>query len=108
MIDLRGHAALVTGATSGVGRAIALSRAQAGADVVIHGHQTGAEADDVVRRCQSLRVRSSLIINDLSTPGEAAVDELFTRAIEALPNIDILASNAGAFYDVPFEQMTLE
>jgi glucose 1-dehydrogenase len=108
MIDLRGHAALVTGSTSGVGRAIALSLAQAGADVVIHGHENNPAADDVVNRCQSLRVKASLVINDLSMPGEAAIDELYDRAIEAMPHVDILASNAGAFYDVPFEQMSLD
>ena len=96
MIDLRGRAALVTGSTSGVGRAIALSLAQAGADVVIHGHENTPAADDVVKRCQSLRVKASLVINDLSAPGEVAIDELYDRAIEALPHIDILASNAGA------------
>jgi glucose 1-dehydrogenase len=108
MIDLRGHGALVTGSTSGVGRAIALSLAQAGADVVIHGHENTPAADDVVKRCQSLRVKASLVVNDLSAPGLAAVDELFDRAIEALPHVDILANNAGAFIDVPFEDMTLD
>src|SRR5438093_10101197 len=108
MIDLRGHAALVTGSTSGVGRAIALSFAQAGTDVVIHGHQPGADADEVVRRCRDFGRKVSLIINDLSVPGEGAIDELFKKSLEALPNIDILASNAGAFYDVPFEQMTFD
>src|SRR5215208_5153729 len=98
MINLRGHAALITGSTSGVGRAIALSLAQAGADVVIHGHQAGDEAERVVRTCRDFGVRASLIINDLSTPGESAIDELFAKSLQALPNIDILASNAGAFY----------
>src|SRR5947209_67162 len=57
VIDLKGHAALVTGSSKGVGRAIAIAFAQAGADVVIHGREKGAEADEVIATCGKAGVK---------------------------------------------------
>ena len=96
MIDLNGHAALVTGSTSGVGRAIADAFVNAGAEVVTHGLETtGAPG-------------ARFVSMDLSVVNEEAIEQLFQRTIELLPNCDILVNNAGAFLDVPFEQMTFE
>jgi NAD(P)-dependent dehydrogenase (short-subunit alcohol dehydrogenase family) len=108
MIDLKGHAALVTGSSKGVGRAIAEAYAAAGADVVIHGRSLGREAQEVMERCRACGVSASFAGGDLSDTIESTVSELFETAMAAQPNLDILVNNAGQYYDVPFEEMTLE
>jgi NAD(P)-dependent dehydrogenase (short-subunit alcohol dehydrogenase family) len=96
VIDLKGHAALVTGSTSGVGRAIANAFVEAGAEVVTHGLETtGAPG-------------ARFISMDLSVVNEEMIERLFQKTIELLPNCDILVNNAGSFLDAPFEQMTIE
>lgn len=107
MIDLKGHAALVTGSTMGIGRAIALAFAEAGADVVIHGQKAGEEADAVVDACRQMGVRSQRLVADLLEDPAQVLPDLHRRAVEANSSIDILVNNAGRFFDVPFEQMTL-
>ena len=104
MIDLKGHAAFVTGSTKGVGRAIAEAYAAAGADVLIHGRSGGAEAEAVVAACRGKGVVAEFVAGDLSQP--AADAPLFRDAIRAMPNLDILVNNAGQFFDVPFAEMT--
>jgi NAD(P)-dependent dehydrogenase (short-subunit alcohol dehydrogenase family) len=105
-IDLKGHAALVTGSTKGVGRGIAEAYAQAGADVVIHGRGGGAESEEVLARCRGFGVKAEFAAADLADPGGA--DALFREALGLMPHVDILVNNAGQFFDLPFEQMTAD
>ena len=91
VIDLKGHSALVTGSTSGVGYAIGDAFINAGAQVVTHGLESSAQ-----------------ISADLSSITEATIEQVFRRTISLLPTCDILVNNAGAFFDLPFEQMTFE
>lgn len=93
--DLRGKAALVTGAARRLGRAIALGLAEKGADVVVHYHRSAAEADDTVRRAAEYGVRSVALAADLAHSGQAA--ELLERAEAALGSIDVLVNNAATF-----------
>ena len=108
MIDLKGHTALVTGSSKGVGRAIVEAFAAAGADVLVHGRQRSDEADGVIERCQAAGVSVGFVACDLTGPTEAAVESVFDQTMKAAPNVDILVNNAGQYFDVPFEQMTLE
>jgi glucose 1-dehydrogenase len=108
MIDLKGHAALITGSSKGVGRSIAEAFAQAGADVVIHGREPGKDSDEVIQRCRSFGVKAEFVRGDLSGPTAAAVEEVFNGAIAKLPGVDILVNNAGQYFDVPFLDMTLD
>lgn len=108
MIDLHGHAALVTGSTKGVGRSIVEAFARAGADVVIHGRQSGQLADEVVANCRQAGGRAEFITGDLSGPTEDAVSEVFDSALAALPRIDILVNNAGTYDDLPYLEMDLD
>jgi len=108
MIDLKGHAALVTGSSKGVGKAIAEAFARAGADVLIHGRNRDAEAEETIARCKSLGVRCDFVAADLTGEVQVTVDGLFDRAVELSPNIDILVNNAGQFFDVKYEEMTVE
>lgn len=90
MFDLSGKVALVTGASRGLGQAMALALAQAGADIVgagLHGMgQTLAMVEDLGRRAAELTV-------DLSQSGRAA--ELAQDAVAAFGKVDILVNNAG-------------
>ena len=106
MINLKGHAALITGSTKGVGRAIAEAYAAAGADVLIHGRSRGTEADEVLAACRAKGVKAEFVAGDLSQP--EADGPLFDAAIRAMPKLDILVNNAGQFFDLPFEEMTRE
>ncbi|MCA9048131.1 MAG: SDR family oxidoreductase [Planctomycetaceae bacterium] len=108
MIDLKGHRALVTGSTKGVGRAIAEAFARAGADVVIHGRKLSDDAECVLKNCREAGVRAEFITGDLSGPTETVVDEVFDNAVRVMPEIDILVNNAGTYIDRPFLDMDLE
>ncbi len=106
MISLKGHAALVTGSTKGVGRAIVEAYASAGADVLIHGRAEGAEASDTLAACRAKGVDAHFVAEDLSQP--EADGPLFHNAIAAMPQLDILVNNAGQHFDVAFEEMSRE
>lgn len=108
MIDLKGHAALITGASRGVGRAIAEALAEAGAHVVINSRKFSDETQSLLDRCKSFGVTASFVAGDLSGDTEKAVDELFKAATNARPDIDILVNNAGQYFDVPFLEMDSE
>jgi 3-oxoacyl-[acyl-carrier protein] reductase len=86
--SLEGKTALVTGGSRGIGAAIALELAHAGAAVVI-GYRTGeAEAEEVVSRTGGRAVRA-----DVSDPEEAA------RLVEEAGELDVLVNNAGLTRD---------
>lgn len=108
MFDLKGHAALVTGSTKGVGRAIVEALAAAGADVIVHGRAMSVEAEQVMERCRAKAVQVAFVGGDLSGPTEPVISQVFEQSIAAMPGIDILVNNAGQYFDVPFLDMTLE
>jgi len=105
--DFRGHAALITGGTGGIGGAIADALAIAGADVVVQGRQWEPAVDELLVRCRSHGVRAAFVAADLFGPPEQTVDAVFHAAIHAEPGIDLLVNNAGgcARYG-PFCEMT--
>lgn len=108
MLNLKGHAALITGSSKGVGRSIAEAYARAGADVIIHGRAMSDDAKQVLDTCQSTGMKASFVAADLTGPTEKVVAQLFNDAIAAQPNLDILVNNAGQNFDIPFEQMTYD
>jgi NAD(P)-dependent dehydrogenase (short-subunit alcohol dehydrogenase family) len=108
MIDLKGRAALITGSTKGIGRAIAEAYATAGADVVIHGRMQSSEAEAVVEHCRRLGVAADFVAGDLSVATEPVVTEVFEAAIAVRPSLDILVNNAGQYFDIAFADMTPE
>jgi 3-oxoacyl-[acyl-carrier protein] reductase len=91
---LSDRAVLVTGASSGIGRAIALASARAGADVAITYRSNERGARDVEREIRSLGRRSTVIKLDLTDP--ASLDALGPAALGALGRIDVWINNAGA------------
>jgi 3-oxoacyl-[acyl-carrier protein] reductase len=91
MTELNGLRTLVTGSTRGIGQAIALALAQAGADVIVHGRSDTAEAVDAITK---LGHRSTGLQADLRNL--AACDRLVDEAWEKFGGIDVWVNNAGA------------
>ncbi|MBV9273016.1 MAG: 3-oxoacyl-ACP reductase FabG [Verrucomicrobia bacterium] len=103
---LGGQKALVTGASSGLGRAIALALAEAGADVAVNFIGPPDAADDVVSAIRTIGSKAIPIPADVSQ--EVQVQTMFKRAIEELGTIDILVNNAGIQSNAPVDRMTIE
>jgi len=103
---LHGQKAIVTGASSGIGRAIALALGAAGADVVVNYREGEDAAVEVVRQIAQSGSRALAQRADVSREGE--VKDLFQRAIEHFGTVDILVNNAGLQRDAAFEEMMLE
>ena len=102
---LQGQKALVTGAGSGIGRAIALALGQAGADVVVNFVSDQDTAEEVAVEIRTCGVRAMAIRADVAD--ESQVQSMFKQAIEALGTIDVLVNNAGLQQDAAFENLTL-
>ena len=103
---LLGQKALVTGASSGIGRAIALALGEAGADVVVNyvaGEDKAQQLVDDIRRRGS---RAIAVRADVAE--EAQVCAMFGRMLDEFGTIDILVNNAGLQKDAPFHELTLE
>ena len=107
---LKGQMALVTGANSGIGKAVAIALCQAGADVVINYRSGDDEAMKVVEEathcgCKT-NGRAIAIRADVSKEDE--VRAMYERMFAEFGTIDILVANAGLQQDSAFEDMTLE
>ena len=103
---LKGQKAIVTGGDSGIGRAVSIALAQAGADVMINYHKGEDAANQVATEAQSNGVRA--IPHQANVALEADVKNMFERMFREFGTIDILVSNAGLQADSPLEQMTIE
>ena len=90
---LDGKAALVTGGASGIGKAVSLALADAGASVAVHYFSSAEGARDVVETIQKHGGRAVVIQADLKLSAEA--DRVVSEAVRALGGLDILVNNAG-------------
>jgi glucose 1-dehydrogenase len=102
---LLGQKALVTGASSGIGRAIAFALGEAGADVVVNYASGADKAQSIVEQIQSNGARAMAIKADVSD--EAQVLAMFAAMQREFGTIDILVNNAGLQQDAPFHELTL-
>ena len=102
---LAGQKALVTGANSGIGEAVALALGRAGADVVVNFVTGAEEAEKVVAEIARSGVRAIAHAADVSR--EDQVQDMFRRAVAEFGTLDILINNAGLQRDAPFHAMTL-
>jgi len=103
---LVGQKALVTGANSGIGKAVALALGRAGADVVVNWVVGEEAAQEIVDQIKGFGVDACAIKGDVSR--EDQVQAMFREMRERFGTIDILVNNAGVQRDAPFDQMTLE
>lgn len=102
---LKGQTALVTGANSGIGQAVALALAQAGADVVVNYVSRPDAAEAVVK--EGLRCGANIYAHQANVANEAEVQAMFRKMFQEFGTIDILVNNAGLQKDAPIDQMSL-
>jgi 3-oxoacyl-[acyl-carrier protein] reductase len=100
---LTGKVALITGSSSGIGRATALLFAQGGADIVVNGRNEERIAA-VVAEVEKLGRRAVGVRANVGSFGE--VNAMVERAIESFGHLDIVVSNAGVFHHTPFTGMS--
>ncbi len=103
---LVGQKAIVTGASSGIGRAVALALGEAGADVVVNYASHEEAAREVAEQIERGGRRALPWHADVSS--EADVQSMFAAARDAFGTVDILVNNAGLQRDAAFHEMTLE
>src|SRR6266436_5926059 len=102
---LLGQRALVTGASTGIGRAIALSLSDAGADVAINYVSGEDKAEALAEEIRGKGSRALALRADVSD--ESQVRAMFGSMLKELGTIDILVNNAGLQQDAPFHELTL-
>lgn len=94
---LKGKTALITGAGKGIGKAIALKLADAGANIIINYNLSEKEALETAKMVEDLGVKAITIKADVSKADE--VKEMFSKAKEEFDTLDILVNNAGILKD---------
>jgi glucose 1-dehydrogenase len=103
---LTGQKALVTGANSGIGQAVAIALGQAGADVVVNYVVGDDAANAVVDDIKKSGVKAYAHQADVSSEDQVAA--MFARMRQEFGTIDILVNNAGLQRDSAFQEMTLD
>ena len=106
MFDLTGRAALVTGASRGIGRAIALNLARSGAAVAINYSQSEAQAKGVQAEIESGGGRAITVQGNVSIPEDA--ERIVREAEETFDRLDILVNNAGFNRDTLILRMSVQ
>ncbi|MUL48242.1 SDR family oxidoreductase [Mycobacterium sp. CBMA293] len=106
MSDLTGKRALVTGASRGIGAAIAVDLATRGADVAITYQQSAGSAATVTDKIRSLGRRAVAIQAD--SADAAAVTGSIAETVSQIGGLDILVNNAGVLYSAPLTETSLE
>ena len=106
VIDLSGKAALVTGASRGIGRGCAVELARCGADVAVNYRSHPEEAEEVAAEVRSLGRRAETFGADVSDRG--AVDAMVAGAAQALGRLDIVVANAYYSKRQPFLELDVD
>jgi len=101
---LKGQTALVTGANSGIGRAIAIALGRAGANVIVNYVVRPEDAEEVAAEIRSNGQGAMIAHADVAD--ETQVQAMFAAAVREFGTIDILASNAGMERNAQFHEMT--
>ncbi len=105
LFDLSGRVALVTGASKGLGKAIALALAGAGADIALYARNR-EDLEAVKASVEALGRRAEIFCVDVLD--KALIDENVKATLEAFGHIDILANNAGVNVRKPVLELSVE
>ncbi|HWR37584.1 MAG TPA: SDR family oxidoreductase [Clostridia bacterium] len=105
MKEMKNKVVVITGASSGIGRATALRFAQAGANLVL-GARRKSLLKELAAECEQLNVRALSVDTDVSDSGD--VERLSRRAIDAFGGIDAWVNNAGVSTFGRFDEIPLE
>src|SRR5262245_8140752 len=106
MSKLKGKVAVVTGASKGIGAAIAKALAAEGAAVVVNYSSSKSDADKVVKEIVAAEAKAIGVQANMSK--QAEVDRLFAETKKAFGKLDILVNNAGIYEFTPLESVTEE
>ena len=93
--DLSGRVALVTGSSSGIGRAFLLALADAGADVAVHYNESEAAAGETAEAARERGVDAVTVGADITDPDD--VDRCFDAVEAGIGTVDVLVNNVGPF-----------
>ncbi len=103
--DLSGRSALVTGSSRGIGRAIAMTLAKAGASVALHARAPSEQLAEAVRQLGALGGTVIEVVGDLEDPANGA--HIVDQAAGELGQLDILVNNAGTVQAISADKMIL-
>lgn len=106
MFNLTDKAALVTGASRGIGRGIALALARVGAEVAINYHSHPEEAESLASEIKTMARKALTVQADVSQKIE--VEDMIKKVINQFGKIDILVNNAGILLAAPFLEISEE
>lgn len=106
MFSLTGKKALVTGASRGIGRGIALCLAKQGADVAVNYRSKKDEAEKVAGEIKKMGREAFVVQADVSQKDQ--VGKMFAEVKKRWGSLDILVNNAGIIQFAPFEELTEE
>ena len=104
MLELDGRIALITGASRGIGRAVAIALADRGADVVVNYRQRSSDADSAAAEIQALGRKALVVQADVAQASE--VNRLVAAALARFGKIDILVNNAGIARLQPMDEVS--
>jgi len=102
--DLNGKVALITGASGGIGRAIAVRLAEDGMNLVL----CGRNIEKLNETARLTGREKDMLVMPVDLNGSAAVEEVFAKAVERFGGVDALINNAGLAQSQPFESISLE
>src|SRR6266702_8408790 len=101
---LAGEVAVVTGASKGIGAAIAKALAEEGASVIVNYSSSKQDAERVVAEISTRGGRAIAVQGDVSKPTD--IERLFSAARRSFDRLDILVNNAGTYEFAPLESVT--
>ena len=104
MISLKGKVSLITGASRGIGRAVALLFARAGSDVIIHYARRHEAAREVQELCEKEGVRAITLSAEIGDREQ--VDAMVDKAVQKMDRIDVLVNNAGIWEHNPIDGLS--
>ena len=105
-MKLKNKVALITGSSSGIGKAIALLFAEEGANVIICSNTSNEEGNNVLK--EVIKKGSNAIYIQADLTKESDIKSLFSKIKEKYGKLDILINNAGRTFNIPFKDITEE